>query len=127
MIRTDHYEISYDNRKNRFYFKIIGYWSDPSQVPDYIEHWKQMAGKARPGVTVLADVREMKVPGESVQALHQQAQTQVLEAGLAKVAEVTGSAVTKLSLDRVSKTSGMKAIKRSFETVDEAEAWLDEA
>jgi hypothetical protein len=127
MIRTDHYEISYDNRKNRFYFKIIGYWSDPSQVPDYLDHWNQMASKARPGVTILADVREMKVPGESVQPLHQQAQAHVLEAGLAKVAEVTGSAVTKLSLDRISGASGMKAVKRSFTTVEEAEAWLDES
>ncbi len=126
MIRTDHYEIRYDDRKNRFYFKIIGYWSDPSQVPDYIDHWSRMASKARPGVTVLSDVREMKVPAESVQPLHEQAQAKVLEAGLAKVAEVTGSAVTKLSLDRISKTSGMKTIKRSFTTVEEAEAWLDE-
>lgn len=55
------YEISVVIPKNRAYLKIIGFWRNPEQVSSYLDDWEKAIAILRPGFTLLADVREMKI------------------------------------------------------------------
>ena len=60
------------------------------------------------GYTILTDVTRMKAPPQDVVNLHTEAQKVVIAAGLSKTAELVGhDAITKMSVDRFSKESGM--------------------
>ena len=66
----------------------------------------------------------MKAPSNEIGALHVQAQSALIKAGLAKTAEIhPESIIAGLSVDRFSDESGMK--KGLFKSREEAEQWLD--
>jgi hypothetical protein len=66
----------------------------------------------------------MKAPPQDVVSLHTEAQKVVLSAGLSKTAELVGSnIITKMSVDRFSKESGM--YKGTFDNWRDADEWLD--
>jgi len=121
---NDHYRIAVDNAKNRVYLTINGTWSAVSEVPNYLSDLKRAAGSLKNGWTILADTRNMKPPSPEVVELHVKAQAAIIAAGLAKTAEIQpASAITKLSVERFSKESGME--KGIFASPQEGEAWLD--
>ena len=122
--RNDYYTIDIDEKKNRLYLTIVGYWKSRDVVSNYIGDLVNASGKLSPNFTVLTDVTQMKTPHQSVVSLHLEAQKVLLEAGLKKTAELVGAdAIVKMSLGRFSNESGMP--KGTFDNKQEAEAWLD--
>ena len=69
----------------------------------------------------------MKAPPDDViEQRHIPAQQIVVESGVRKIAEVVPSALTKMSVQRISRGSGMDMYKQSFADQVDAEKWLDE-
>jgi hypothetical protein len=121
--KNDIYEISLDASKNGIYLKISGYWKSKSDAFDYVKDIGSAAKAVKNGFSIVSDLREMKTPSPEAGALHEEAQSVIVKAGLDKTAEVIASAVTKLSTKKYSDASGMK--KQVFATVEDAEKWLD--
>ena len=122
--QTPQYELSINRIKNRAYLRIIGFWRNTEQVPEYLNEWKKAVAGLRPGFTLLTDAREMKIHPSAVRELHGQAQALILSKGVKKVAELQADKVAELQLDGVSKETKMP--KRNFNERQEAEKWLDE-
>jgi hypothetical protein len=121
---NDLYEVRVDIDKNRLYLTVKGFWKSPAQAPEYIADLKAAAEKIKPGFTILTDLRTMKPPTTEVGQLHVEAQKNLVESGLSKTAEVVGSAILlEMQLKKYAQTSSMS--KAEFESVEEAEAWLD--
>ena len=122
--QTPQYELSVNKGKNRAYLKIIGFWRNPEQVPDYLNDWTRASTYLLPGFTLLTDATEMKIHPTAVRELHGKAQTLLVQKGVKKVAELQADKVAELQLDGVSKETQMP--KRNFNDRQEAEKWLDE-
>ena len=73
-----------------------------------------------------ADLRQMKAPPEPVAALHENLQKMIIETGVSKVATVLTSTMTKWAVESICNQSGMAIYLKNFNTVVDAESWLDE-
>jgi hypothetical protein len=122
--QNEYYVIAVDPGKNRMYLTLIGYWKSRAEVPKYLDDLKKGTRELSKGYTILTDVTKMKAPPQDVVSLHTEAQKVVLAAGLSKTAELVGSnIITKMSVDRFSKESGM--YKGTFDSWRDADEWLD--
>lgn len=121
--RNPQYELAVSAAQNRAFLKIIGFWRGPEQVPDYIADWKRAVAALQPGFTLLTDAREMKIHPGTVRALHEEAQSLIIKAGVKRVAELQQDKVAEMQLDGVSKETRMP--KKNFNDQEEAERWLD--
>lgn len=124
LVNNDKYEIAVDQKKNRVYFKIKGFWKDPSDIPNYIADWEMTLQHLKPHFTIVSDLREMKPHSTSLTPVHEKAQRLLVSAGLDRTAEIMGDAVLlEFQTKQYAERSLMK--KMEFETLEEAEAWLD--
>lgn len=87
--------------------------------------WKTIIQKTNRGFQILSDLSEMKAPPREVGKIHEDVQQLLVDNGLAKVAEVIEAAITEISVNNISKTSGMNEFKRVFNDHEEAEKWLN--
>ena len=121
---NNYYSIKVDEGKNRLYFAIIGFWKEPMQVPEYVHDMEKATKLLSKGFTVLSDLTQMKTPAQEIGPLHVKVQQLLVKAGLSKTAELQSeSALTKMNVDKVSKTSGMA--KGTFTSIMNAEIWLN--
>jgi hypothetical protein len=120
-----HYDLSVSSTQNRAFLTIKGFWRNPEQVPEYIEDWKKAIGELKPGFTLVTDARQMVIHPASVRPLHEQAQKLIINAGVARVAEIQKDKIAEMQLNGVSKDTQMP--KKNFNDIAEAEKWLDEA
>jgi len=124
VVANEYYEAGVEPSKNRLYIKVIGFWKNPEQVPNYVSDLRTAAEKLEPGFTILVDLRMMKPPATSVTPVHVEAQQMLVEHGLSRTAEVVGNAVLlELQLKKFAQESAM--IKAEFNTPEEGEKWLD--
>jgi hypothetical protein len=88
---NQHYKFSYDEHKNRVYFRMSGYWKNPEVVPEYLQDWGAAIKLTRPGFTLVADVSEMITHPASVKQLHEKAMDLCNIGGIGHVAEISPS------------------------------------
>ncbi|MFH0821863.1 MAG: hypothetical protein V2B18_03875 [Pseudomonadota bacterium] len=117
------YTLFVEEQKRRVYLKIIGWWFNKDDVPNWLRDLETAAKMVRPGFTILTDLTEFK--GGTQQPLHVEGQKLLIKAGLSKVGEVyaQGSIVARVQVKMAAEESGMNV--RQFESRSEAEAWLD--
>ncbi len=124
ILKNDYYSITVDEKKNRIYLTITGFWKDTNSVTNYISDLTEACRRLTKGFTILTDITQMKPPSPEVGEIHMKAQKVLVDAGLSHTAEILpASAVAKMAVDRYSDESGMK--KGSFSSTPEAEVWLD--
>ena len=86
---------------------------------------KSLAEQGR-GVRVLADLRQLRTTSPEAAEILRQGQAAALQAGMKRIAELVGSELTALQLNRIARGSGMDRILRRFQSEEEARAWLFE-
>ncbi len=121
--KNNFYEIGVNKPKNRIYIKVKGFWNKRSEVSNYPTDIRRASKEVSDGFAVVADLREMKTPSREIDSIHQKAQAILVQAGLERTAEILNSAITKLATKRYAKKSQMK--KKEFNSVEDAEKWLD--
>jgi len=120
---TDYYRCEIDRSKNRMYLIYKGLWANMKQVPDFVRHHAETVNQLSPGFTVLADVRQME--GVVISDIIEECQRYAIKAGIRKAARVYAKPTfMEVQAERMHERSGM--LSRSFYSVEEAEAWLDE-
>ena len=77
-------------------------------------------------VRVLADMSRLRTASPEAAALLQWGQAEALRLGLKRIAEIVGSELTTLQLNRIARGSGMDRILRRFQNTAEARRWLIE-
>lgn len=121
-----YYEFHVDVQKNRFYLTMKGYWPSAEAIKDYIPDLKRTLSRIRPGYTALIDVSRGKIPHKDAFELIFQGRELTMKAGLGKQAQVISEPLDKLASDRINKKTGLEKEKvEKFNTLEEAEAWLD--
>jgi len=125
--RNEYYEIEVDREKNRSYSKYKGYWKSVDVVPNYLEDCsRELARRLKPGYTTVVDLREMKIPPPEVMELFLEAQKIDEDAGFSKSARIVSAPLEQLASKRISTEANVKEKSREFNSIEEAEAWLDE-
>lgn len=114
----------YDNEKNRIYLVLEGS-HDLAEAQRMKNEYAKAIEMARPRFTVLADLRDYTPGFEEVQKVHASAVHLAEEAGVSKVARVTGQTpLGEMQVSRIAKKE-VHYPSKSFVTVEEAEKFLD--
>jgi nucleotide-binding universal stress UspA family protein len=114
-----------DASKNRIYLVLEGF-HDVEEALRMKKLYKSAIDSCKPGFTVLADVSAYKPGSDQVQAVHAEAVKLAEEAGVRKVARVVGEMpLGGMQINRIAKKEGHYQ-SAHFETLEEAEEFLDE-
>jgi hypothetical protein len=120
---TEFYTIGVDRTRNRLFITYKGAWTKPSQVPDFVKDHAKAIGLLSGGFTALVDVRAMETM--LLTDLVKRVQVDALEAGILKAARVYDRPTfIQIQAEQIHKKTGMKSM--SFNSVADAEAWLEE-
>lgn len=88
--------------------------------------WNTALAQVKTGFKVLADLLLMKPMTNDVSALNEKVQKKIIDTGVKKVAMVTGSASTRITVSNIGTKSGMNQMAANFSTVEDAQKWLNE-
>ncbi|MCA1960931.1 MAG: hypothetical protein LDL33_09045 [Desulfomonile sp.] len=120
---TDFYSIHVDKAKNRLFVTYRGTWTKPTQVPDFLRDHAEAINQLTPGYTALIDFRAMDAI--LLTDFIEKAQLDAVQSGIRKAARIYDRPTfIQIQTDHIRKKTGLNA--RAFESVAEAEAWLDE-
>jgi len=126
MANNEYYEFHVDVEKNRIYLTIKGYWPSAEAVGNYVNDLKMCLDRISSGYTSLVDMTRGKVPHKDAFEVLIQGRELTLQAGLGRQAQVVTEPLEKLASNRIDKETGLEKEKvRKFNSVQEAEAWLD--
>ncbi|MHA2366030.1 MAG: hypothetical protein ACXAC7_18875 [Candidatus Hodarchaeales archaeon] len=126
MIQNEYYELKFDKEKKRYYSKLKGFWNDPKIGDAYLEDVKKLGNGIKP-FTLVQDLTEFKAPSQEVGPKLVEIQEWLFNNDLTLAAEILSSAITKMSVTRIGRTSGIDVVKKQFNSFREAEKWLNEA
>ena len=122
--KNEYYELAVDEVKNRVYWTMKGFWKSMSVVPDFDKDWDTTQSLVKSGFTLFGDLSKLGAMPDDVKLAQDERQKKLLENGCSKVSCLMDSAITKLTLNRALKGSGMDEILQYFDNAAEAEQWL---
>lgn len=126
MAKNEFYEMYVDIEKNRSYSIYRGFWPDTEEfLNTYKSNLRKTVGQLKPGFTSVVDLRKLKVPSAKVMETFVEVQKIQNDAGVSKAARVIEQAITKIAADRVGREGDMEEKAGIFNTMEEAEVWLD--
>jgi hypothetical protein len=124
--KNEFYEMYVDIEKNRSYSVYKGFWPDTDEfLNTYKSNLRKMVGQLKHGFTSVVDLRKLKVPSQKVMETFVEVQKIQNDAGVSKAARVIEQAITKIAADRVGREGDMEEKAGIFNTMEEAEVWLD--
>ena len=123
---NEYYEISIDRDKNRAYMVFRGFWKNLDMVPDIEKDLTAYPKILKPQFTTLLDLREFKTPGPDVMEKFIKIQQENAKHEYYKAARIVTQPLEKLAADRVGKEANIQEKTAFFNSMEEAEAWLDE-
>ena len=106
--KNEYYEAYVDEEINRTYWVMKGKWKKMTDIPDYVEHNREVARHLRSGFTMLMDVSTFEMPAPDV--------LEVLTE-MAKLFENVGMKRQALIINK----SNLKAIRASRDVMKEAD------
>jgi hypothetical protein len=123
---TQYYKLEVDGAKNRTHSEYKGFWPDTEEFKStYVRDMQRLLSRVRPGYTTIVDLREFKVPPQTVIETVIKVQEMLKKAGLKRSARITDQPILKMTADRIGREAEVKDDVRSFNTILEAEVWLD--
>ena len=117
--------IRVDEQKNRIYLILVGF-HDLDEAIRMRSLYSEAIANCSPGFTVLADISRYKPGAGEVQAIHAEAMRLAEEAGVSRVARYVGdSPLGGMQIERIAQSESHYE-SASFDSLDEAETFLDE-
>jgi len=123
--KNNYYEISVDTEKNRIYRSLYGFWKDPSVVPGYFPDVKIAVEQLSSGFTSILDVRRAKTPPPEIVDIHMNVLLFLNDNGLTRTAQIIEHLTEKIVLKRALMETDSTETAMQFNTINEAEEWLD--
>ena len=93
-------------------------------VEQSVEAIRDLAAQGRV-VKSLADLRQFRAASLEATEILRQGQQAAMQAGMKRIAELVGSELASLQLNRVARASGMDRILRRFDNEQAARQWLE--
>ncbi|MFE4713240.1 hypothetical protein ACFRAM_20430 [Paenibacillus sp. NPDC056722] len=115
------FTINYDQEKNRLYIKIYSVTKDNAQ--QYVDELTDNLKKAQPGFTAIGDLSEAKVLSQDVAQELSTSNELVVKYGLST--EKSWATVTTSSIYRMQQKRMFGGFIKFFDTVEDAQAYLD--
>lgn len=123
VIKTDCYEIAYQEELNRLYFTVFGFWKNAEVVPDLLPDLQKAIKLVTRPFTLLADLSGMVTHPQQLNALHIEMQKALASAGLSHGAYVEPTdKIANFQIEQTIHTSQVNLSR--FATIQEAEEWL---
>lgn len=97
------------------------------EMQQFVEQAVEAVRSAAQGgkiVRTLADLRQLRTTSPEAAEILRQGQQAAMHAGMKRIAELVGSELTTLQLNRVARNSGMDRILRRFDDEAAARSWL---
>ena len=126
--KNEHYELSYDESANLVYWTMKGFWKDMGVVPNFESDWIKTIKETRKPFKIFADLSKLQVMPDDVKTANDKMQQKLMQNGCIKVSCLIDSALTKMSLNKVIKDSGMDKMVQYFTSAEtkQAKKWLNE-
>jgi hypothetical protein len=122
--KTGFYTLLVDTTKNRIYLSMIGCWNNSPDFSEYARNICQATHYVSRGFTIVNDLTHFHLMSAAWKARFVEIQQSLMQQGLSRVAEILpDNEVLEMQMNAISRDSGMG--KRIFDTLPEAEAWLD--
>ncbi len=123
---NEYYELFYDEGKNWIFWTMKGFWKSMDVVPDFDRDWDSAIRHAKTPFKIFADLSKLKSLPDDVKAAQDMRQQKLMQQSCEKVSCLMESAITKLSLNKVLKKSGMDKMVQYFTSAEvyEAKKWL---
>ncbi|QRO02657.1 STAS/SEC14 domain-containing protein [Archangium violaceum] len=100
----------------------------PDEMRQFVEQSvaaiRDLAAQGRV-VKSLADLRHFRATSPEATEILRQGQQAAMQAGMKRIAELVGSELATLQLNRVARASGMDRILRRFDDEQAARQWLE--
>jgi hypothetical protein len=123
--KNNYYEISYDEKKNRIFYKVIGYWPCCNIVPNYLDDIGEVLNYVKPCFTMIVDASFVEPHPPEVEVIRKKAQSMAVQNGLLCAAEIVSSSfVSNLQFDEMTKSTNFR--KNRFTNLEDAEEFLDQ-
>jgi len=126
MIKTEYYELEYDSRRHQVLWKIDGAWPSSDAVPQFKSDWELFIGDIPGGFMLITDLNGLEPLPKEAFALNHEKQSELINKGCAKIAQVAQSPNTVARINQTAKLSGMGSVLKAFHTYDAAQEWLDQ-
>ena len=124
--KNEYLEVYIDRDKNRCYMTLRGYWESQQTVPTFRDIMLKYPKLLKPNFTTLLDMREFRVPAPDVMDMFVEVMKENSKYEYKKSARIVNGPLEKLATQRVGKESQTIEKTVLFNTIEEAEAWLDE-
>jgi hypothetical protein len=122
--KNNYYEISYNEKKNRIFYKLTGYWPSCCHIPNYINHIDLALSYVKPGFTMLVDISLVEPHPPEIECIRKRAKLKAINKGLLSAAIVSSkSIVSSLQFDEMTKCTHFP--KHQFNNVEDAEKFLE--
>jgi hypothetical protein len=120
---TEFYSILIDTGKNRMFLTYKGSWMKHEDVSGFANDCALATEGLTPGFTVLSDVRPMEAM--LITDVIEKVQKDSIQAGIRKAARVYDRPTfIKRQAEQIHQKTGLKS--KAFDSVADAEAWLDD-
>ncbi|MBD3337798.1 MAG: hypothetical protein GF353_01730, partial [Candidatus Lokiarchaeota archaeon] len=118
------FDVTYDEDKNRLYYKVDGYISN-EEVEEIMEAMDDFLKEHDEKFTAIIDMKDFKVSEDVEEAV--KSIQQVIRSGklIADAFIVTQSSVGKMQFEKIEKDTEAKTKRRIFSNKEEAENWLN--
>lgn len=122
--KTSTYILEIDERKNRAYLTLFGFWQVKTDIENYINDIQTGLERMSNNFTLLVDLTQYNGTTPEFQYLHIETQRMAINKGLSRIAEIFASnPIIKIFFETYAKESGANTM--SFSNIDHAERWLD--
>jgi hypothetical protein len=116
-----------DEEINRVYWVMKGKWEKMIDIPDFMQHHRELARHLKPGFTALTDIRTFEIPAPAVIEAITEATKMMENAGMGRQAQI----INKEDMDLVRASRGvmkeadMDMKMMQFGSFEEAVEWLN--
>lgn len=122
--KTGFYTLLVDTTKNRIYLSMIGCWNDAPDFSEYARDIDRALQLVARGFTIVNDLTHFHLMSAAWKERFVATQDYLMQHGLSRSAEILpDNEVLEMQMNAISHDSGMG--KRIFDTLQEAETWLD--
>jgi hypothetical protein len=123
---TEYYKIEVDTVKNMTISTYHGFWPDTEEFKNgFLDTLRKSLTRVQPGFTSHLDIRDMKVPPQGVMDAILKGHELLKQRGISKAARITDQPIHQIAVNRIGREADMKEDTRMFNTISEAQAWLE--
>jgi hypothetical protein len=119
-----YYTLEYDPTTNWIHWTMQGTWKSMAVAPKFESDWKEALKLTKRPFKIFSDLSKLIAIPDDVKRANNKMQQKLIQSGCSKVSVIVESAITKLSLNKTLRGTGMESVVQYFDNAEDASAWL---